>query len=158
MSLLNPRSAPEADDARATLTAAAAGVAALVQSVNVIEVFVSEGTAALLGHLQLAGGILILLLFAPMLIRLKKRGSTAAGHGDGGSYLGALVRRASSTAFSITVVVMILLSVLERRVLAHLSAETTVDLLITFAFAIFALAFFFIDRFGRVDDALGGDA
>jgi hypothetical protein len=92
-----------------------------------------------------------------MLILLKTRGGKAAGHGAGGSYLSALVGRASSTAFSVTLAFMILLSFLERRVLAHLSAETSVDLLISFALAMFALSFFLIDRFGHLGEGVGAD-
>lgn len=156
MSFLNPRNSAEASDVLATLTAAATGLAALVQSVNVIEVFVSEGTAELLGYMQMAGGILIIGVFAPMLILLKRRGGKA-GEGAGESYLSALLREAASTAFSFTLAFMILLSLLERRLLAHLSAETAVDLLITVVLALFALSYFLIDRFGHVGEGAGAD-
>lgn len=155
MSILKLRNAAEASDVLATLTAAATGLAALIQSVNVIEVFVSEGTAELLGYLQMGGGILLLGVFAPMLIILKRRGGRTAGDGAGGSYLSALLRQAASTAFSFTLAFMVLLSFLERRVLAHLTAETAVDLLITVVLALFALSYFLIDRFGHVGEAAG---
>lgn len=155
MPFLNPRNAAEASDLLATLTAAAAGLAALVQSVNVIEVFVSESTAGLLGYIQVVGIILILVVFAPMLILLKKRGGKAARHGAAGSYFGALLRQAASTAFSVTFAFLIVLSLFERRVLAHLSAETAVDLLISFALATFALSFFLTDRFGHLGEGTG---
>lgn len=155
MSVLDPRNAAEASDILATLTAAASGLAALVYSVNVIEVFVSDGTAELLGHIQLAGGILLVAVFAPTLILLKRRRGRVAGRGDDESYFGALGRQATSTAFAITLAFMVLLSLLERRVLEHLSAETAVDLIISFALAMFALSFFLIDRFGRVGEGAG---
>lgn len=155
MSVLNPRNAAEASDTLATLTAAATGMAALVYSVNVIEVFVSDGTAELLGHVQLAGGILLVAVFAPILILLKRRRGRAAGRRDDESYFGALGRHATSTAFAGTLAFMILLGLLERRVLAHLTAETAVDLLISFALAMFALSFFLIDRFGHVGEGAG---
>lgn len=154
MSILNPRNAAEASDALATLTAAASGLAAVVYSVNVLEVFVSGRTAELLGHVPMAGVILIVGVFAPMLILLKRRGAV---QGAGGSYFSALFRQASLTAFSVTLAIMIVLSLLERRVLAHLSAENAVDLLISVALATFALSFFLIDRFGHVGEGAGGD-
>jgi hypothetical protein len=158
MPVLNFRNQAEASDALATLTAAAAGLAALIQSVNVIEVFVRESTAELLGYVQMAGVIVIFVVFAPMLILLKRRGGKAAGQGAGGSYFSVLLRQASSTAFSVTFAFMMVLSFLERTVLAHLSAETAVDLLISFALAMFALSFFLIDRFGHLGGGAGADA
>ncbi len=156
MSILNHRNAAEASDTMATLTAAATGLAALVSSVNVVEVFVSAATAELLGYLQMAGGILIIAVFGPMWFLLKKRAGRAAGRGASG-YLTAVVRRASGTAFSVTLAFMILLSLLERRVLVHLSAENAVDLLVSFALATFALSFFLIDRFGHLGEGAGED-
>lgn len=158
MSILKPRNGAEASDALATLTAAATGLAALVQLVNVIEVFVSEGTAELLGHFQLAGVILIIAVFAPLWILLKKSAGRASRRGASGGYLSAVVRQASGTAFSVTLAFMILLSLLDRTVLAHLSAETAVDLLISFALAMFALSFLFTDRFSHLDAGAGEDA
>jgi hypothetical protein len=52
---------------------------------------------------------------------------------------------------------MIVLSLLERTVLARLSAETAVDLLITFALAAFSLSFFVINRFSRLGEGVGED-
>lgn len=158
MSILTPRNAAEASDALATLTAAATGLAALIASVNVVEVFASEGTAELLGYLQVAGVILILAVFAPTWFLLKRRAGRSAGRGASGSYLNAVVRKASGTAFSVTLASMILLSLLESSVLAHLSAENAVDLLISFALAMFAVSFFLIDRFGPLDEGAGEDA
>lgn len=158
MSVLNPRNAAEASDGLATLTAAATGLAALVYSVNVVEVFVPEGTADLLGYLQIAGVVLILAVYAPLMIHLKVRGGRPAGGGTSGGYLDALYRQASLTAFSVTLVFMVVLSLFDQRVLAHLSAETAVDLLITFALAAFSLSFFVINRFGRLGEGVGEGA
>jgi hypothetical protein len=49
MSVFNPRNSAEATDSLASVTAAATGLAAVVYSVNVVETFVSEPTADLLG-------------------------------------------------------------------------------------------------------------
>ncbi|MDT8342101.1 MAG: hypothetical protein RQ751_11370 [Longimicrobiales bacterium] len=151
MSILNPRSPAEARDVLATLTAAAVGVAALVYSVNVLEVFVPEGTAHVLGLAQIAGAVLILAVYAPMLVRLKRRGGRPEGNDSaGGSYLQAVFRQASSTAFSVLLVVLVVLSLLERTVLAHLTAGTAVDLIITLALTVLSLSYFFVNRFGRL--------
>lgn len=158
MSFLNPRNPAEASDFLATLTAAAAGLAALVYSVNVVEVFIPKGAADLLGHAQIAGALLILGVVAPLMIFLKIRGGRPAGRGTSGGYLDALYRQASLSAFSITLAFMIALKVLDRTVLAHFSAEAAVDLVITFALAAFAVSFFLINRFGRIGEGGGEDA
>ncbi|MEX2374619.1 MAG: hypothetical protein WD942_03420 [Dehalococcoidia bacterium] len=41
--------------------------------------------------------------------------------------------------------------------LAHLSAENAVDLLVSFALATFALSFFIIDRFSHLGEGAGAD-
>lgn len=155
MSIFNPRNPAEASDGLATLTAAATGLAALVYAINVVEVFVPESTAELFGYVQIAGGVLIVAIFAPLLIHLKRRGAKPAGRGSSAGYLNALFRQASLTAFSITLAVMVLLSMLESTVLAHLAAETVVDGLITFALAMFAISFFMINRFGALGEGAG---
>jgi hypothetical protein len=53
---------------------------------------------------------------------------------------------------------MILLSVFDRTVLARLTAETAVDIVITFALAAFAFTFFVINRVGRFGDEAGDEA
>lgn len=158
MSFLNPRNPAEASDGLATLTAAATGLAALIYSVNVIEVFVSAATADLLGYAQIAGGVLIVAVFGPMLLFLKSRGGKPAGKPAGGGYLNALFRQAALTAFSLTLAFMIVLSIFDRTVLARLTAQTAIDLVITFALAIFAISFFIIDRFSHVGEGLGDEA
>ena len=158
MSVLNSRNSAEASDSLATLTAAATGLAALVYSVNVVEVFAPEGAADLLGHVQMAGALLVIAGFGPLMIFLKSRGGRPAGRGTSGGYLDALYRQASLTAFSATLAFMIVLSLFERTVLVHLSAETAVDLLITFALAIFSASFFVINRFSRLDPGAESDA
>ncbi|MEX2374618.1 MAG: hypothetical protein WD942_03415 [Dehalococcoidia bacterium] len=62
-----------------------------------VELFVSERTEELLGYGQMAGAVLIIVVFAPMLILLKRWGAV---HGAGGSYFNALFRQVSLTAFS----------------------------------------------------------
>lgn len=158
MSVLNPRNPAEASDGLATLTAAATGLAALVYAINVAEVFIPAATAELLGYAQIAGGGLIVAIVAPLLIRLKMRGGKPAGRGTSAGYLSALFRQASLTAFGLTLAVMVALSIFDRTVLAHLSAETVVDLLITAALAFFALSFFVINRFSPLDEGLGGES
>ena len=155
MSFINPSNSAEASDSLATLTAAAIALAALVYSVNVVEVFVSEATGDLLGHAQIAGALLILAVYGPLLVFLKSRGGRPAGKPSAGGSLNALFRQAGLTAFSLTLVFMIVLSVLNRSVLSHFSAEAAVDLVITFALAAFAVSFFIINRFSRFGDELG---
>jgi len=156
MSFLNPQSGAEASDSLATLTAATVGLAALVYSVDVIESFVSVSTADLLGSAQLVGGLLIVIAFIPLLVFFKARGGRPAGKPGQDSFLSVLFRQAALTAFSLTLVFMIVLSVLENRVLSKISAETAIDLVITFALAIFAVSFFVINRFGQDRGDIGG--
>jgi hypothetical protein len=158
MSFLNPRSAAEASDSLAGLTSAVLGLAAIVYSVNVIEIFVSQATADLLGRAQLAGGVLMILIYAPLLLFFKSRGGRPPGKPAQNSYLGTLFRQAALTAFSLTLVAMLVLSMLVDRVFEQMSAETAIDLMITFALAIFALAFFVINRLGDAGQAMGGEA
>lgn len=158
MSVLNPRNAAEATDSLASVTAAAVGLAALVYSVNVAETFVPEAASELLGYAQIAGGLLILVVFGPLLILLKARGGRPAGRPSSGGYLSALFRQAALTGFSLTVLFMIVLSVFDRTVLARFSAETAIDIVITFALAAFAISFFVLNRLGRLGDELGDEA
>lgn len=158
MSFLNPRSAAEASDSLAGLTSAVLGLAAIVYSVNVIEIFVSQATADLLGQAQLAGGVLMISIYAPLLLFFKSRGGRPPGKPAQNSYLGTLFRQAALTAFSLTLVAMLVLSMLVDRVFEQMSAETAIDLMITFALAVFALAFFVINRLGDSGQAMGGEA
>jgi len=158
MSFMNPRNPAEACDSLATLTAAATALVALLQSVNVIEVLVPEAVAGVLGTAQSAGGILVLGLFAPLFLFLKSRGATPKGKSSSGSYLGALVRQTGLNAFSATLVFMITLSVLNEMVLSRFTAEVVLDAVITFALGSFAVSFFFINRFSRLDDGVVDEA
>jgi len=158
MSFMNPRNPAEACDSLATLTAAATALVALLQSVNVIEVFAPEAVAGALGTAQSAGAVLVVGVFAPLFLFLKSRGAMPSGQSSSGSYLGALVRQAGMSAFSATLVFMIILSMLNEIVLSRVTAEVALDLVITFAFGSFAAAFFIHNRFSRIDDGLIDEA
>ncbi|PWE17524.1 hypothetical protein DDZ18_07585 [Marinicauda salina] len=158
MSIFNPRNPAEATDGVATLTAAGTAVVAFIFSLNVAEDFISSASGDLIKYLQIGGAALIVTVFAPLLINLKIRGGKPAGRGSSGGYLSALFRQAALTAFSLMVAFLVGLSIMDRTVLSRLSAESTVDLIITFALAMFALSFFIINRFGMVGEDVGGEA
>lgn len=155
MSYLNPRNQSEASDSLANLTAAATGLAALVYSANVLDGFVSASAATFLGYGQIVGGLLILGVFGPLMFFFKSRGGRPTGKPAAEGYLQTLFRQAGLTAFSLTIVFMIALSIFDRTVLARVTSETAIDLVITFALAIFAISFFAINRFSRGDVEFG---
>lgn len=153
MSFLNPRSGAEASDSLASLTAAALGLAAVIYSVNVAETFVSASTANLLGNVQIIAAAGLVLGYLPLLIYFKSRGGRPAGKPEEDSYLSSLFRQASLTAFSVTLGFMLALSIIGDGLLEQMTAETAVDLAITFAMAVFALSFFVINRLtGAAED------
>lgn len=154
MSFMNPRNPAEACDSLVTLTAAAMALVALLQSANVIEFFAPEAVTGLLGTAQSAGAVLVVGVFGPLFIFLKFRGATPAAKSSSGGYIGALLRQTALSAFSATIAFMVMLSVLGERVLSRFTAEVALDLVISFAFGSFAVSFFIINRFRRVDDGL----
>jgi hypothetical protein len=157
MSFVNPRSPAEASDSLATVTAAAMAFAALIYSVNVIEVFAPDSSAGWLGYFQIGAAVVLIAVFAPLIFFLKSKGGRSAGKSAAAGYLSALFRQAALTAFSLTLAFMVLLSLFDRMVLSRLSAEAAIDLVITFALAIFAVSFFIINRFSRLDDGHGDE-
>jgi len=155
MSFLNPRSGAEASDGIATLTAIGMAVAALIFALNVAEASVSASVNDLFDLLRIGAVIFILAVLAPLVIFFKLRGGRPAGRGTSPGYLSALFRQAALTAFSLTVLFLVFLTVLGEPILAQLSAERSVDLILAFALASFSLAYFVINRFSRLGEEAG---
>lgn len=107
------------------------------------------------GLAQIAGAGLIAAVYLPLLILLKVRGGQPAGRGTSPGHLSALFRQAGFTAFSLTIAFLVLLSVFGGPLLAHLSAERSIDLM-AFGLASFSLADVVINRFGRLGEEVGG--
>ncbi len=149
MPFSRPRNSAEASDSLATLTAAGAGLAALVYSVNVVEVFVSEALADLLGYGQILLGLLLLLGYLPALLFLKSRGGRPTGRDSPEGFSNLSFRQATFSAFSLTMVFLIILNVLDNKILAQITAKTAIDLVIVFALTAFAASFFVIDNSSR---------
>ncbi len=148
MPFKNLRSPAEASDSLVSLTAVGAGIAAIVYSANVIEVFASDTFADIVGYGQIIFGLLILLAYFPSLLFLKARGGRAAGKHSAGGFLYAIMQKAIIRAFNLTIGFLIVLSLLAHTVLSHFTAESMVDLVIAFALASFSISFLMINRFG----------
>lgn len=146
-------SGAEAKDHLATLTAVATGFISLIFSINIIVHYVSDPMAIWLDRIQIGGGILILAVFLPIFVFLKFRVRRDGPASDGG-FFDAVFRKAGYAGFAITLGMMVMLSTLNNKILANISAEMAVDLIITFALGVFSIAFFIISHFGLVDDQL----
>ncbi len=153
-----PHNSAEASDTLATLTAWAASLAALVYSVNIAEVFVTEAVAAYLGYGQILFGLVILLGYLPALIFLKSRGGRPTGASSPEGFLNASFRQAAFSAFSLTIAFLIALSLFDRLILANVTAKTAIDLVVVFALAAFAASFLVIKNFSSFGEAPGDGA
>ena len=137
----------EASDRLATLTAAAAGVAAMIYLANVAELFASGLLADLVGYGQIGLGLIVLVVYLPALLLFKSRGGHAEGIRSAGGFMNAIMRKAASTAFNLTIGFVVALSILDRTVLSHFTAKSAIDLVIAFALAAFSVSFFILNQF-----------
>lgn len=150
--MFSTSSSAEAKDRLATATALATAMAAITYSLNVVTLYVTESTAGILDKVQLAGGFLIVAIFLPLFLFLKSRiRQDQASSSEG--FIGAVFRKSGFAAFGITLMGMVILSMLNETLLSQITAETAVDIIITFALAIFSVSFFIISRFGLIDES-----
>ena len=136
----------EASDSLANLTAAAAGAAAIIFAVNVVEFFASETVGVWAGYGKIVVGLLIAAVYLPALSIFKMRGGRVDGMRSADGFLNAMIRRAASMAFNLTIGFLVALSLLKNIVLSHFTAEAIVDLAIAFALAAFSISFFVLNR------------
>lgn len=153
MSLFSPRSPAEADDSLAGLTAVGAGAAAIIYAANVAETFIDGGLASIVGYGQIALGVLIVAFYLPAILFLKSRRSIAGGARSDEGFLNAVIRKATSTAFGLTVAFTVLLGLMEHTVLSRLTTESVTDLVVAFALGAFAISYFVINRFSDENGA-----
>lgn len=153
MSLFSPRSPAEAGDSLAGLTAVVAGIAAIIYAANVAEAFIDGGLAPIVGYGQIALGVLIVAFYLPVVLFLKSRRSSGGGAQSEEGFLNAVMRKATSTAFELTVAFAVLLGLMERTVLSHLTAKSVSDLVVAFALGAFAVSYFVFNRFSDENGA-----
>lgn len=146
------KSPAEASDSLANLTAAAAGAAAIIFAGNVVEAFDIVVVGDWVGYAQIVLGLLIAAVYLPALLIFKTRGAQVDGMRPAEGFLNAMIRRAASMAFNLTVGFLVALSLLKNSLLSHFSAEAAVNLATAFALAAFSISFFVLNRFS---DELG---
>lgn len=158
MSYFNPANSAEASDRLANLVALAVAVAALLQSINVITALTSLDFENALETVQTVGGIAILTIFLPLLIWFKRhRFGRSVNLWSKEGFLSSVSRRAGMTAFGLTLVASLVMSVLDNLLLSKVSAEVMLDIIITLMLALFSLCFFVFSS-GSIDDDAGMEA
>ncbi|WP_138511492.1 hypothetical protein [Maricaulis alexandrii] len=147
MSFLNPSSRAEASDSLALLTACGTGLVALIYAFKVAEAYASSGLASWLDIVQLVGGVLVLLVFLPLFYFLKTRfGGTTVSPWKSDSFFGTVLKRAGLAAFGLVLMSMIILTTMDRLVLANVTPEVLLDALIALALIGFSASFFLLGR------------
>lgn len=153
VSYFKPGSRAEVTDRVADLTALAAGLAALIYVIGVVEPYVPSAAAGLLDIVQLVAGIVILAGYLPLLTYFKTRfGGEPINPWKSDGFIGAVVKRAGFTAFSLLILFMVVLTTLEKTVLSRISAAILLDGVIAFALLAFSIAFLAFSRSGTSED------
>lgn len=154
MSYFKPANSAEAGDRLASLVAFGAAGAALLHSINVFQALAGPDMASALDQLQRVGGVVLIVVFAPLLIWFKRhRGAPALNPWGDEGYLGAVLRRAGMTAFALALAGCVVMSVMENLLLSQISAEIMLDIVITLLLALFSLSFFVFSSGPMGDDA-----
>ena len=159
MSYFKPGNNAEATDRLADLTGLAVGLVALTKVIAVVENYVSPGAMEALDTVQLVGGLLILAVYLPLLIYFKTRfGIVTMNPWKSDGFIASVLKQAGLTAFSVLLIAMVFLSMLDNTVLSHVSAEILLDGLIAAALAAFSVAFFAYSRGGASEGGPGDGA
>jgi len=104
---------------------------------------VAPETAEVLDKLQLGLGLLVLLVVFPAFLRmvkLRRRMRSDCSETDG--YIVAMFRKASTLAFSLTFVFLIIMQVVTEKFQTELPAEFFINAVLAFSLGVFSITFF----------------
>ena len=79
-----------------------------------------------MGYGQIGLGLIVLVVYLPALLLFKSRGGHAEGIRSAGGFMNAIMRKAASTAFNLTIGFVVALSILDRTVLSHFTAKSAI--------------------------------
>ncbi len=159
MSYFKPGGKAEATDRLADITGLAVGFVAIIKMLSVAQNYVPAGTADMLDAAQMVGGAVILAIYLPLFIYFKTRfGTETMNPWTSDSFVASVLKQAGLTAFSVLLLAMVVLSMLDKTVLANVSAEILLDGIIAVALAAFSVAFFAYNRAGASEDGSGDGA
>jgi len=150
MSYFRPETKAEMTDRLAELTGVAVCIVAMIYAINVAGAFaLPPGVTAVLGTVQIVGGIVILSVYVPLMIWFKTRFSgvvVSPWSSDG--FMGAVFKRAGFTTFSLLILFLSVLTLFSGNLLVQISAVALLDLVLAFAFSAFAVCVLVLARSG----------
>jgi hypothetical protein len=120
---------------------------ALAYTVSAAMFVASPRVAELLDKLQLGLGIVVLLVVFPAFLRIVKlRRRSGSDCEETDSYIVAMFRKASTTAFSLTFVFLVVMQVVTEKLQSDLPASFYVNLILAFTLGVFSIIFFILVR------------
>jgi hypothetical protein len=120
---------------------------ALAYAMSAAMLVTSSDLAEVLDKLQLGLGILVILVVFPAFLRivkLRRRSGSDCEETDG--YIVAMFKKASTNAFSLTFVFLIIMQVVTEKIQTDLPASFFVDIILAFTLGVFSITFFMLVR------------
>ena len=120
---------------------------ALAYAMSAAMLVTSPEVAEVLDNLQLGLGILVILVVFPAFLRivkLRRRSGSDCEETDG--YIVAMFKKASTNAFSLTFVFLIIMQVVTEKIQTGLPASFFVDIILAFTLGVFSITFFMLVR------------
>ncbi len=142
MSYLTPRTSAEAVDRLSWLTGLGAGLASLIYALSAAEALASPDMAVAIDWIAKGAAIVLIGAFLPLFIWFKRRaGAPSMNPVKADSFLANALRKAGFTAFALTLLGTILLSLMDNLILSRITPEIALDFVVAGSLMIFALAF-----------------